>query len=98
MKAVLVPRERHDSWGDSCRRSVARNAGGALAADAIQLETKNVYVWFKVPDTSLDVTVGLQSQSDHYAGIFYGGADMAGIFVEREVRAGEVDPRLGEAV
>ena len=59
----------------------ARNSGGALGADRIQTETKNIYVWFKLPDTSLDFTVGLQGQSDDYAGILYGGADMAGIFV-----------------
>ena len=58
-----------------------RNSGGALGADRIQTETKNVYVWFKVPDTSLDFTVGLQNQSDDYAGIIYGGADFAGIFM-----------------
>ena len=61
--------------------AVARNQGGALGADSIQLETKNLYLWFKVPDTSLDFTVGLQNQSDPYAGVFYGGADLAGIFM-----------------
>ena len=45
------------------------------------LETKNIYVWFKVPDTSLNVTVGLQNQSDDYGGMIYGGADLAGIFM-----------------
>jgi hypothetical protein len=60
--------------------AAARNVGGALGGDKVQTETKNVYVWFKVPDTSLDFTVGLQSQSDAYAGLIYGGADMAGIF------------------
>jgi hypothetical protein len=58
-----------------------RNTGGALGADRINTETKNVYVWFKLPDTSLAFTVGLQNQSDAYAGIIYGGADFAGIFV-----------------
>jgi hypothetical protein len=58
-----------------------RNSGGALGADRIATETKNLYVWFKVPDTSVDVTVGLQNQSDDYAGFIYGGADMAGIFM-----------------
>ena len=48
--------------------------------DKVQMETKNIYVWFKVPDTSVDFTVGLQGQSDVYAGLIYGGADMAGIF------------------
>jgi hypothetical protein len=58
-----------------------RNSGGALGADRINTETKNVYVWFKVPDHSTEFTVGLQNQSDDYAGILFGGADMAGIFV-----------------
>jgi hypothetical protein len=58
----------------------SRNVGGALGADRIQTETKNIYVWFKIPDTSVSVQVGLQGQSDDYANFIY-GADMAGIFV-----------------
>jgi len=57
-----------------------RNGGGALGGDRINLETKNIYVWFKLPNTSLDFTVGLQNQSDRFAGLLYGGSDMAGIF------------------
>jgi hypothetical protein len=74
-------------WGDSAggaqpsTTGAARNQGGALGADKVQTETKNVYLWFKVPDTSVDIAVGLQNQSDDYAGIIYGGADMAGVFV-----------------
>ncbi|MBE0605118.1 MAG: hypothetical protein IH610_02380 [Deltaproteobacteria bacterium] len=71
-------------WGDSGGSSSpnpARNSGGALGADKVQMETKNINVWFKIPDTSMDVTVGLQGQSDDYAGVLYGGADMAGIFL-----------------
>jgi hypothetical protein len=66
---------------DTTGMGANRNTGGALGADRINTETKNIYVWFKVPDTSLDITVGLQNQSDDYAGILYGGADMAGIFL-----------------
>ena len=58
-----------------------RNSGGALGADRIQIETKNIYLWFKVPDHRTEFTVGLQNQSDDYAGVIFGGADMAGIFV-----------------
>jgi len=57
-----------------------RNTGGALGGDRINLETKNVYLWFKVPDTSLDFAVGLQNQTDSFSGLLYGGSDMAGIF------------------
>ena len=59
----------------------ARNSGAALGGDRINLETKNIYLWFKLPNTSLDFTVGLQGQTDAYAGLLYGGADMAGIFM-----------------
>jgi hypothetical protein len=58
-----------------------RNTGAALGGDRINLETKNIYIWFKLPNTSLDFTVGLQNQTDAYAGLLYGGADMAGIFM-----------------
>ncbi|HEX9192069.1 MAG TPA: porin [Candidatus Deferrimicrobiaceae bacterium] len=76
------------SWGDVAGSAnsttpatgASRNAGGALGADRINLETKNVYVWFKVPNTSLDFSVGLQNQTDSIQGLLYGYADMAGIF------------------
>ena len=74
------------SWGDSAGNApaaqggAARNTGGALGGDKINLETKNAYVWFKLPNTSLDFTVGLQNQTDSVFGLLYGGADMAGIF------------------
>jgi len=69
-----------DSGGNAAPGGAARNSGGGLGGDKVNLETKNIYIWFKVPDTSLDFTVGLQNQSDAYAGVLYGGADFAGIF------------------
>ncbi len=80
-------------WGDKNGSAAARNSGAALGADATNLETKNVFLWFKVPNTSVDVTVGLQNQSDSYAGLFFGVADMAGIFVNAKVEP--VALRLG---
>lgn len=66
-------------WGDASA-NVARNDGGAIQADSINLETKNVYLWFKVPNTSIDVSVGLQNQTDAYAGVIFGGSDFTGVF------------------
>jgi hypothetical protein len=66
-------------WGDSSG-AVGRNQGGAAGGDSINTETKNIYVWFKIPDTSMDFTVGLQAQKDAYEGVFY-NADLAGIFM-----------------
>ena len=90
--------ESDNLWGDVAGSSkqtttdttglgANRNTGGALGADRVQTETKNIYVWFKVPDTSVAVSVGLQNQSDAYAGVLYGAADMAGIFM-----TGKVEP------
>jgi len=81
VKAVFFV-ETDDVWGD---KNNGRNTGGQLGADAASLELKNAYVWFKVPNTSLDVTVGVQGQSDSYAGVFFAGSDMAGIFVNAKL-------------
>ena len=68
------------NWGNGTGEA-ARNSGGALSADSVQLETKEVYVWFKIPDTSIQAKVGMQSVSDHYAGIFSNAADFTAIMV-----------------
>jgi len=91
VKAVAQFEIDYSAWGDTAGAAttggVSRNSGGALGADRINLETKSVYLWFKLPDTSLDFTVGMQTQSDRFAGILYGAADMAGIFM-----TGKVEP------
>ena len=74
------------NWGDSAY-TVARNQGAALEADSINLETKNFYLWFNVPNTSVKVTAGLQNVTDSFGGMIVGYADMAGIFV-----TGKMDP------
>ncbi len=56
-----------------------RNQGFASNGDSINLETKNAYVWFKVPNTSLDFTVGLQGYMDEFAGLLFGASDQAGV-------------------
>jgi len=71
-------------WGDT-KGNGQSASGGGLGTDATNIETKNAYVWFKIPNTPLDVTVGLQGQSDSYANVFMGGADMGGIFVNGKV-------------
>lgn len=73
-------------WGDSAY-TAARNQGAGLEADSINLETKNFYLWFNIPKTSVKVTAGLQNQTDSFGGMIFGYADMAGIFV-----TGKLDP------
>jgi len=74
------------NWGDSAY-TAGRNQGAGLEADSINLETKNFYLWFNVPNTSVKVTAGLQNQTDSFGGMIFGYADMAGIFV-----TGKMDP------
>ena len=55
-----------------------RNSGGALESDAVNLETKWVYLDFKIPSTTTRVTTGIQPIKDAFKGIFL-DADIAGI-------------------
>jgi len=71
--------EQDMMWGDSSGQAGTRNAGGAIQGDSINVETKNIYLWFKLPNTGVDFTAGLQNVSDPYRGVFMGGADMAGV-------------------
>jgi hypothetical protein len=71
-------------WGDSAGNTdggAGRNFGGALGADKVQTETKQINVWFKIPNTSMEGTVGLQTVKDDYSGVFGAGNDAAGITI-----------------
>jgi hypothetical protein len=84
----------YSRWGDAAY-SVGRNIGGALEADSVNLETKNLYIWFNIPNTGVKVTAGMQSMADPYDAVLFGTADMAGIML-----TGKADPvsyRLGWA-
>jgi hypothetical protein len=85
VKAIWFLETDFGSWGDSAGSALPagpanRNVGGALGGDKVNVETKNIYVWFKLPNTSLDFQVGLQNQTDTFQGFLYGYSDMAGIF------------------
>lgn len=74
------------AYGDSAY-TVGRNQGAGLESDSVNLETKNFYMWFDVPNTNVKVTAGLLNQTDSFGGMIYGFADMGGLFV-----TGKVDP------
>ncbi len=71
--------ELDQDWGGSAYTN-GRNVGGALEADTTNLETKNLYIDFRVPDTTLALRAGVQNVTDAYAGTIVGVADMAGVF------------------
>lgn len=63
-----------------------RNSGGALEADAVNLETKWVYLDFKIPSTPTRVTAGIQAVKDQLKGIFL-DADVAGVITSTKLNA-----------
>jgi len=66
-------------WGNNSY-DVDRNGGGALGADTINLETKNLYLDVNVDSIKTNIKAGMQGFDDAYKGIFV-GADMAGILL-----------------
>lgn len=67
-------------WGDTSQVSsgYTRNVGGAMETDQVNLETKNLYMEFKVPSLPTTARVGTQPWDDSYKGIFL-NADIAGV-------------------
>ena len=72
--------ELDGTFGDTGGK-VGRNQGFASNGDSVQLETKNAYIWFKLPDTNLTFQVGLQNYMDEFAGLLFGASDQAGVVV-----------------
>jgi hypothetical protein len=73
----LVTQFEIDSrWGDTSQgasdKGAGRNQGGAMEADQVNLETKNVYMEFKVPYLPTIARAGIQPVDDMYKGIFVG--------------------------
>lgn len=75
----LVTQFEIDSvFGDRAQGSATRNQGGAMESDAVNLETKHVYLDFKIPSTPVRVTAGIQAYKDAIKGVLL-DADLAGI-------------------
>ncbi len=70
-----------DTKGDTYVVRVGnRNDGGGIGGDTVNLETKNLYLDVKIPDTPVAVRVGLQGYADHWSYSLW-AADMAGVKV-----------------
>jgi hypothetical protein len=78
-------------FGDKSQAGATRNSGAALESDAVNLETKNVYLEFKIPSTPTTVKAGVQGFTDSIKGIFLAGADLAGIHTSTKVGAATVN-------
>lgn len=75
--------EIDSTWGDAAYQN-GRGIGGGLAADTVNLETKNVYLDGNLPLTPINMKVGIQGWIDAYKGIFFqddaGGAVASATF------------------
>jgi hypothetical protein len=58
--------------------SATRNGGGGIGADQTNLETKNIFLEFRIPSTPVKVKAGIQGFTDNYKGIIFNN-DAAGI-------------------
>lgn len=75
-------------WGDNSY-AVGRNQGGAIGADSVNFETKNVYLDFNIPTTPVNVKVGIQPIVDSYKGVFI-NADAAAAIASAKLGNGAV--------
>lgn len=66
-------------WGQPATYGTTKPTGGGNAgADAVNLETKHIYMWYNLtPDFKL--TAGIQPYSDEFNGITFFSEDLAGI-------------------
>jgi len=67
-----------------------RNSGGAMESDAVNLETKWVYLQFKIPTTSTTIMAGIQPFKDSLKGILL-DADIAGVISSTKLGAATVN-------
>lgn len=75
---VVTQFEIDSRWGDTSQSTATtRNVGGAMEADQVNLETKNVYMQFKVPYLPTTVKAGIIPFDDSYKGVFL-NTDIAG--------------------
>ncbi len=65
-------------WGGKQYGGGTRNNGGGIGADVVNLETKNLYIDVKVPNSTSAFRLGQQGVADHYDYSFF-AADMSGI-------------------
>lgn len=65
--SVVYYGEVDTPWGEQSKGKIG--GGGKLGADGVNIETKNAYVDFKVPDSSWKVRTGIQGIADNFSGM-----------------------------
>jgi len=80
----------YEYWGNSSH-TVGRNSGGAIGADSVNFETKNIYLDANVTK-SLNMKLGMMPNNDAFKGILF-DADMAGVLLSSSY--GKFSPSFG---
>jgi hypothetical protein len=73
-------------WGNSSY-TTGRNTGGAIGADSINIETKNIYLELAYPN--LNTKIGMQGVTDAFKGTIF-DADMAGVLLGHDYKNASV--------
>lgn len=67
-----------DGKPDEIKTAATRNDGGRLGGDTVNLETKNLYLDVKIPETPVSARLGLQGFADNWDYLLF-ASDMAGV-------------------
>lgn len=88
--SVFGDKAQGATTGAASPAGTGRGQGGALESDTVNLETKWVYLDFKIPSTPVSVRAGIQPVKDQLKGIFL-DADVAGIMTSTKAGAATVN-------
>jgi hypothetical protein len=69
---------------NSSNQGTTRNGGGGIGADQTNLETKNIFLEFRIPSTPVKVKAGIQGYTDNYKGIIFNN-DAAGVTASSKI-------------
>lgn len=88
--SVFGDKAQAATTGAATPAGTGRGQGGALESDTVNLETKWVYLDFKIPSTPVQVKAGIQPVKDQLKGIFL-DADVAGIMTSTKAGAATIN-------
>lgn len=91
LKLVTAFELDYTYWGNSSY-ATGRNQGGAVGADTINIETKNIYLDAN-PFKNVNMKLGMQPYNDSFKGVLF-DADMAGALIST-TRYGNLTPTIG---
>ena len=79
VKLVTLFELDYSFWGNSSYAN-GRGQGGAIGADSVNIETKNLYLDWTLPCNNMNAKIGMQGYGDVFSNIIF-GSDMAGVLL-----------------